>query len=206
MRESVKELVQIVVNTLPIGEPIYEFGSLQVAEQEGWADLRPYFPGKEYVGCDMREGPGVDKVMDLHSVDLPSESVGTILSVDTFEHVEYPHKAMTEIHRVLRPGGIAVITSVLNFPIHEYPHDYWRFTPDAFRSLLKQFSAQFVDFAGEVEFPHTVVGIGFKDCVGPTREFLRYFEDWKEAWVRVDRRKKRRIGVWTAVRGLLRQH
>lgn len=65
----VKQFVKIVAETMPITEPIFEFGSLQVSGQEGFADLRPLFPNKEYVGCDIREGPGVDHrlVLELTS-------------------------------------------------------------------------------------------------------------------------------------------
>ena len=44
MRELVREFVKIVAENLPISEPIVEFGSLQVSDQEGFADLRPFFP------------------------------------------------------------------------------------------------------------------------------------------------------------------
>ena len=74
-------------------EPIYEFGALQLPGLEEFADLRPFFRGKSYVGCDMREGRGVDKVLNLHNIDLPDESVGTVITLDTLEHVEFPHKA-----------------------------------------------------------------------------------------------------------------
>ena len=135
MRQTIKDLVSIVVSTLPIKEPIYEFGSLQVSGQEGFADLRPLFPGKEYVGVDMRQGIGVDQILNLHKINLPQESVGTVICLDTLEHVEYPHRALEEIHRVLKPDGIAIISSVMYFPIHDHPDDYWRFTPEAFRSF-----------------------------------------------------------------------
>ena len=71
--------------------------------------------------------------------------------------------AMQEIYRVLKPEGIAVISSVMHFRIHDYPHDYWRFTPEAFKSLLKPFACSFVSYAGFESFPHTIVGIGFKN-------------------------------------------
>ena len=156
MRQLIKEWVSIAATSLPIVGPIYEFGSLQVLGQEGFADLRTLFPNKQYVGCDMREGPGVDKIIDLHDIDLPDESVGTALSLDTLEHVEYPYKAMDEIYRIILPDGIAVISSVMQFPIHDYPYDYLRFTPEAFKSLLKPFRHSFVGFAGDKDFPHTV--------------------------------------------------
>jgi hypothetical protein len=42
--------------------------------------------------------------------------------------------------RVLRPGGIAIHTTVFCFPIHGAPSDFWRYTPDALRFLCRKFS------------------------------------------------------------------
>ncbi len=179
MRQSIKEFVSIAAAELPIHEPIYEFGSLQVPGQEGFADLRPLFPGREYIGADMRSGLGVDVQLDLHDVDLPAESAGTVLCLDTLEHVEYPHQALKEIYRILRPDGVAIISSVMNFPIHDYPQDYWRFTPEAFRSILKPFTGSFVGFAGDEAFPHTVVGVGFKSPVVHLAQFLIRYGLWR---------------------------
>jgi SAM-dependent methyltransferase len=185
MRESIRQFVKICAETLPISEPIYEFGSFQVPGQEGFADIRPLFPGKKYIGADMREGPGVDVILNLHNIDLPTNSVGTVLVLDTLEHVEFVRKAIEEVHRILKPNGILIVSSVLNFPIHDYPFDYWRFTPEGFRSLLKPFTQSLVDFAGESDFPHTVVGVGFKSPVpdSTTREFVRKLQDWKEEYL-----------------------
>ncbi len=182
MRHSIKQFVDIVAQTLPIAEPIYEFGSYQVAGQQGFADLRPVFPGKQYVGCDMRPGPGVDQVLDLHNIDLPDSAAATVLCLDTLEHVEYPHRAVEEIYRILKPGGIAVISSVMKFPIHDYPHDYWRFTPEAFKSLLKPFSQAYVDSAGDDLFPHTVVGVGVKEATVLLDQLTQQVEGWKDRW------------------------
>jgi SAM-dependent methyltransferase len=179
MRQTIRDFVAIAVSVLPIEEPIYEFGSLQVPGQERLADLRPLFPQREYVGCDMRDGLGVDKVLDLHNICLPAECVGTVLCLDTLEHVEYPHRALDEIYRVLKPTGIAIISSVMDCPIHGYPNDYWRFTPQGFRSLLKPFAYSFVGFAGEERFPHTVVGLGFKARAFELSEFTKMYDEWR---------------------------
>lgn len=183
MRRHVKEFVSIVAAELDLQGPIFEFGALQVPGQEGAADLREFFPGREYVGCDMRPGPGVDRVLDLHGLDVADASVGSVLSLDTLEHVEYPRRAMREMHRVLAPGGLVVISSVMNFPIHAYPADYWRFTPEAFRSLLQEFDEQVVAAAGEETFPHTVVGIGAKGATLPQTEIERALAQWSQRWV-----------------------
>jgi SAM-dependent methyltransferase len=178
MRRNIKSLIELVAGSFPIVEPIYEFGALQVEGQEGFSDLRPIFPGKQYVGSDMRPGMGVDKVLDLHDLALPPGVAGTVLCLDTLEHVEYPHRAVAEIHRILEPNGMVVITSVMNFHIHGYPHDYWRFTPEAFKSLLKPFAHCFVGFAGEELFPHTVAGIGWKGAAPDLTSFRAGFARW----------------------------
>jgi hypothetical protein len=184
MRESTKEFVKVCAEMLPVLEPIYEFGSLQVPGQEGLADLRPIFPGKKYVGADMREGTGVDVILNLHDIALPSESVGTFLSLDTLEHVEFPGRACEEAYRILKPNGILVISSTMHHPIHDYPHDYWRFTPEAFKTLLRPFPTSIVDFAGDTTFPHTIVGIGLKCPISDDSldEFTKKLEPWKKYW------------------------
>ncbi len=183
MRVLIKDFIELAANTLNLKGPIYEFGSYQVEEQGDFGNLRPYFPKKEFVGCDMREGPGVDKILNLHKIDLPSNSVGTVLIMDTLEHVEYPHKALDEIYRILKPDGIVIMSSVMNFPIHDYPYDYWRFTPEAFRSLLKKFQISYADYAGDKDFPHTVIGIGSKGDIKGYDSFIAEYQEWKPKWI-----------------------
>ena len=180
----VKQFVKIVAETMPITEPIFEFGSLQVSGQEGFADIRPLFPNKEYVGCDMRKGPGVDRILNLHHIELPSEFVGTVFLFETLEHVEFCRKALEEIYRVLQPNGLLVISTVMNFPIHSHPYDYWRFTPEGLKSLLKPFTFSFVGSAGDAEFPYTIVGLASKNSISTNsmNQFLRKYEIWKQYW------------------------
>ena len=184
MRQLVRQFVRLCADTLPLGSPIYEFGSLQVPGQEGFADLRPLFPGKAYVGADMQCGPGVDLALDLHHVALPAETAQTVLLLDTLEHVEFPWKAAEELHRILKPNGVLIVSSVMNFHIHCYPHDYWRFTPEAFKSLLRHFDFSVVDSAGDPIFPHTVVGVACKGAM-PERavgDLLAGLGKWKQYW------------------------
>ncbi len=184
MRKLIKDFMEICAKTLSISEPIFEFGSLQVPGQEGFADLRSFFPGKEYFGADMRKGPGVDMILNLHDIDLPSESVGTVLMLDTLEHVEYPRKAIRNVEKILKPEGILIISSVMNFPIHDFPYDYWRFTPEAFKSLLRPFDLSFVESVGKPEFPHTIVGVALKkpNLKEPLQLFMNECGTWKERW------------------------
>jgi SAM-dependent methyltransferase len=180
MRASTREFVKICSEVIDFKEPIYEFGALQVSKDSSFSDLRPFFTGKRYIGSDIREGPGVDLVLDLHNLNLASDSVGTALLIDTLEHVEYPHRAMDEIYRVLMPSGIVILTSVMNFPIHNHPYDYWRFTPEAIKSLLSSFETILIGYVGESRFPHLVWGIGIKGDIddGVLRKLKARLETW----------------------------
>ena len=163
MRDHNKAFCQLIAETFDCPGPVYEFGSYQVEGQVDYADLRSVFAGKAYVGCDMRPGPGVDRVEDVSAIGLPDDSVGTVLCIETFEHVFEVRRAFDEVYRVLKPGGLFVITSPLNFRIHGYPDDYWRMTPNCLRRMLGSYAARLTGFQGYHSFPHSVMGLGFKD-------------------------------------------
>ena len=74
--------------------------------------------------------------------DMPqveSNFYNTIISCDTLEHVKNPFKAAGEMYRILKPGGIIIITTVLIWDYHEYPDDYFRFTVDALEIIFEKF-------------------------------------------------------------------
>jgi len=194
MQYSVNSFIQVCARTLPIKGPIYEFGAFQVRGQEHIANLRSFFKGIEYIGTDMRNGKGVDKVMNYQNLPLKNESINTAISCDTLEHTEYPRKAMSEIYRVLKDGGICIITSVFQYPIHDYPYDYFRYTPKAFESLLKEFDSVYVTQIGAEDLsPTTIVGIGVKGKKNFFHDNIKFKKDiriWKKNYDRIAKRTK----------------
>ncbi|MGH8010367.1 MAG: methyltransferase domain-containing protein, partial [Candidatus Binatia bacterium] len=116
MRGNIREFVRTTAEVVEVPEPIVEIGSLQVAGQMHSADLRPFFPGKHYIGCDTREGPGVDRIENVHALSFANDSAGTVLMLETLEHVENPLQAMAEVLRVLKPEGLVVLSSVMDYP------------------------------------------------------------------------------------------
>jgi len=162
MRNHNKALCSLTAQTIDCPGPIFEFGAFQVDGQEGFADLRSLFPGRKFIGCDMRPGPGVDLVEDVTAINLPDASAGTVLCIETFEHVFEVRRAFDEVFRLLKPGGLFVITSPLNFRIHGYPDDYWRMTPSCLRRQLEPYAARLSGYQGYHAFPHTVMGVAIK--------------------------------------------
>ena len=184
MLKQIRRFAEICAETLPMAEPIYEFGSYQVPGQEGTANLRELFPDKVFVGTDMRAGPGVDEVIDLHDLALPDESVGSAFLLETLEHVEYPRKALANLQKVLAPGGIVVISTPMNLPIHNYPHDYWRFTPKGMESLLQDFDYSYVDAIGPELHPTSVLAVAAKAPLAEAAltEFRRRLTNQQKFW------------------------
>jgi hypothetical protein len=145
--------------------PIYEFGSLQVSGQEGYADMRQYFQGLEYVGCDMRAGVGVDRIENLEEgVSLADNTAAVVLCLETIEHTFDVFKAVEEMKRVLKrdEGAVLIISSLFNFGIHSHPFDYWRFTPECFTRLMVGFDVVMVLWHGDPTSPRSVFGIGVR--------------------------------------------
>jgi SAM-dependent methyltransferase len=183
MRDHNKAFCRLVAEGFDCPAPVYEFGSFQVEGQEGYANLREMFPGKAFVGCDMRPGPGVDRVEDVSAINLPAGVAGTVLCIETFEHVFEVRRAFDEVYRILAPGGVFVITTPLNFRIHGYPDDYWRMTPNCLRRLLSAYEVRVTGFQGHRSFPHSIMAVGIKapapaDAATRARKLVAAYHQW----------------------------
>ena len=63
-----------------------------------------------YVTADL-ESPLADMHFDVQQIPLEAESFDAIICNHIMEHVEDDHKALSELHRILRRGGWGVILS-----------------------------------------------------------------------------------------------
>ena len=168
--------VRALSETFALPEPMLEVGSYQVVGQEPIANLRSLFPDREYLGIDMRPGPGVDCVANVERLPLLDASVGTVLALNTFEHVKCFWHGLDEVHRVLRPDGVLILSTPFHFRIHEYPHDYWRFTPTAYEALLERYPSKIIGWHGPRSRPANVWAVAFRaerPAITPA-EYARY--------------------------------
>jgi SAM-dependent methyltransferase len=158
----VLDFVRDVADAFALPEPLVELGARAAEGQEDIVDVRAILGAGEHIGCDIQPGPNVDRIEDIHRLTFADESVGTIVAFETLEHVADPIRALQEIHRVLKPGGVVAISSLMFMPIHAHPWDYWRFTPEAFDLLLGDFESKLVTAVGWELMPSNVFGIGVK--------------------------------------------
>ncbi len=170
MNNFLRGVAQAAVESFKMRGPILEVGSYQVAGQECIADLRGLFPGKEFIGTDMRPGDGVDRVENVQALSFPDDSMGTVIAMNVFEHVEKFWLGFDEIQRVLRPDGVALISCPFYFHIHDYPSDYWRFTPEALDSLFHTAGVKILGWHGAKSRPANVWMVAFGKQYGVVDE------------------------------------
>ena len=110
--------------------------TLDIGAQNG-----PYaalFPNR--VALDIRRGTGVQIIGDAQALGIADDAFDVVLCTEVLEHLPEPQRAVDEMFRVLRPGGTLLLTTRFLFPIHDAPHDYFRFTKYGLRYLLRRFT------------------------------------------------------------------
>jgi SAM-dependent methyltransferase len=109
--------------------------TLDIGAQNG--PYGAFFPNR--VALDLRPGRGVQILGDAQALGLMDETFDAVLCTEVLEHLPEPQRAIDEIYRVLKPGGTVLLTTRFLFPIHDAPHDYFRFTKYGLRHLLRRF-------------------------------------------------------------------
>jgi SAM-dependent methyltransferase len=206
MNRFLHGVARAVTETFALPGPVVEIGSYLVPGQEGLANLRELFPGRDYLGVDLRPGPGVDRVADVEALPLPDASVGTVVAMNTFEHVRRFWRGFAEVHRVLRPDGVLLVSCPFYFHIHGFPSDYWRFTPQALEVLLEAYPSKVVGWQGPRRKPASVWAVAFREGRPPITqaEFDRYrtrLVEYAREPLPWGRRLRYRLGRWFFGRG-----
>ena len=113
---------------------------LDVAPQDH-AGAAPDFPKATIETLDIDPDSGATHIADLcrdNSEVIPSERFDLIVCTEVLEHTLKPFRAVDELNRVLKPGGILLVSVPFNFRIHGPLPDCWRFTEHGLRSLFDE--------------------------------------------------------------------
>ena len=104
-------------------------------------DIKPLLTETQwdYIGVDIEAGNNVDVVLDnpYDWQEIKDNSVDVILANQVFEHIEFPWITISEIKRVLKPRGLALIVTPAGGIEHRWPYDCWRIYPDGWQALCK---------------------------------------------------------------------
>lgn len=142
-RESVSEL-------LVPGKRILDIGSgLRVDPDKGnvvdpsRAWMKSLLEHVSYHVMDPVDTYHPDIVGDIMRMPIPDASYDGMVCLAVLEHVPRPWDAMTEMFRVLVPGGKLLLYVPFLYPYHAMPGyygDYFRFSEEAIRSLCEPYA------------------------------------------------------------------
>ena len=113
-------------------ERVLEIGGGRVATNHSYETL---FPNRVTFDIDTKRKP--DVMGDAHALPFGDGEFSFVVCTEVLEHLHDPAVAIAEMHRVLMPGGTLVLTTRFIFPIHDAPHDYYRYTEYGLRHLFR---------------------------------------------------------------------
>lgn len=99
-----------------------------------------YIPQIKYMRLDINAKTNPDICCSVTDIKWPSDYFDTVIATEVLEHVYSPEKAIDEINRVLKPGGVCILSTRFIYPYHPSPKDYYRFTKGALEYLFRKFS------------------------------------------------------------------
>jgi len=104
--------------------------------------------GVRYVGIDVPQATtfGMTRsdaivAFDGSHIPFPDGSFDHILCTEVLEHAEHPQMLISEMRRVLRPGGSLIATVPFSARVHHAPHDHHRFTPFRLAAMTAAFAS-----------------------------------------------------------------
>lgn len=119
---------------IPQGHRILDAGA-------GELQYKPYCSHLDYVSQDFSQydgqgdgrgiqpptwkNPRIDIVSDIISIPEPSESFDAVMCVEVLEHLPDPISALKELTRLLKPGGVLVLTAPFNSLTHFSPYFFY---------------------------------------------------------------------------------
>ena len=94
---------------------------------------------RHVINLEIEPLPNVDIVGDGHQLPFADEVFDVVILEAVLEHVLTPQEVISEVHRVLRPGGWIYVAVPFMQGYHAAPGDYQRYTVQGLEALLSDF-------------------------------------------------------------------
>jgi SAM-dependent methyltransferase len=160
---------------------------------------------REVISLDRyRVKDGLNILSDLSELPLAGGSFNSVFCSQVLEHVPDPSQVLSELARILKPGGTLLLSVPHLAYLHNEPHDYYRYTEFGLKHLLgaSGFEIQEIRWSGGVlsfmgHMPSTLIvnlawGI---PVIFPAVSFLNRIWSRGIAWLERKDQKRRRFAL-----------
>ena len=98
---------------------------------------------EEYVGLDLGNNIYADEkppdaIWDGKTIPFGDEEFGSAMATEVLEHCPNPQEVIDEVYRILARGGVFFFTVPFLWPLHDMPHDQYRYTPFALQRMFEK--------------------------------------------------------------------
>lgn len=107
-------------------------------------DFKNYSINKDFKG-EVPEQYFADDYLNTLILPYENESFDNATSFQVLEHHKNPKKMISEVTRIVKPGGYILITVPFLGGIHEEPYDYQRFTQYGLRELFSSNNCEIIE-------------------------------------------------------------
>lgn len=108
----------------------------------GDAPYRHLFEHVTYETADLgvyeKDYARLDYVCDIADMPMSDATFDLVFCSQVLEHTKTPVQVLTEIGRVLKPGGEAWLSAPLFFEEHEKPYDFFRYTQFGWQMMAEE--------------------------------------------------------------------
>jgi len=89
-------------------------------------DISQYKDGGDGGGLEMEiwDGSKVDIISDIINIPVKDRSFDVVMCIEVLEHLLEPEKAIKEFQRILKPGGVLILTAPFCSLTHFSPYYY----------------------------------------------------------------------------------
>ena len=136
MRRTTSEILDYYINQMSLSGKVLEIGGHKLSKCAIKCFPKDKF---EYFDLNLKNSDITNTIIaDITSCkdQISDESFDIVFSSDVFEHIKRPWLAAEEIHRILKPGGLAFTFTLWSWRNHPCPIDYWRFSPECLEFLF----------------------------------------------------------------------
>ncbi len=149
---------------------------------------KKFIPATKYLRLDINKESHPDICCDVHQIEWASKFFNTIIASEVLEHLANPAVAIEEMRRVLKSGGICILTTRFMYPYHPCPKDYYRFTKDSLQILFSKFSTiQIVPHGNRIQLLWQIINnSGNKSCGKLQRIFNIFLNIFNPIFARIN--------------------